>query len=37
MSYLKTVTTSEATGDVADVYQEVTASFGWRTRHYAST
>lgn len=28
MSYLKTTTPSEATGDVADVYQEMTASFG---------
>lgn len=28
MSYLKTVSLSDATGDVADVYQEITDSFG---------
>ena len=28
MSYLKTISTAEATGDVAAVYQEVTAGFG---------
>jgi uncharacterized peroxidase-related enzyme len=28
MSYLKTVTTSDATGDLAEIYQEITAAFG---------